>query len=446
MLNDYLERCAVIGAGGKMGSGIALLLLQEMARMEVERTGRVAGSGRLILVDMNDEILTGLQAYLRKQMLRYTEKSIVALRGYYQDRGDLLENREMISDFINGALSMIRLEKDIKEAAPARLVFEAIAENLEVKAQVFSTLRGICGDGAYFLTNTSSIPISVQAERAGLAGRIIGYHFYNPPAVQRLLEIITTPQTDKNLQELATQLGKRLKKIQVPSRDVAGFIGNGHFMRDAVFGMELASQLEKDAAPHEAIYMVNKVSEEFMVRPMGIFQLMDYVGVDVCQMIMKTMNTYIGDEDIHSALIDQMNEAGVKGGQFPDGSQKDGFLKYEKGRPVGVFSLKEKDYHMIDQSGWSKTCDDKLGKPPAEHVGWKALSKDKNIDDRLRSYFGALFKADTLGAKLAQQYLRKSRQIARKLVDDEVAYNIDDVNKVLRNGFYHLYGPENDYF
>ena len=446
MLNDYLERCAVIGAGGKMGSGIALLLLQEMARMEVERTGRIAGNGRLILVDMNDEILTGLQAYLRKQMLRYTEKSIVALRGYYKDRDDLLENREMISDFINGALSMIRLEKDLKEAAPARLVFETIVEDLEVKARVFSTLKGICADDAYFLTNTSSIPISVQAERAGLAGRIIGYHFYNPPAVQRLLEVITTPQTDKNLQELATELGKRLKKIQVPSHDVAGFIGNGHFMRDAVFGMELAAGLEKDAAPHEAIYMVNKVSEEFMVRPMGIFQLMDYVGVDVCRMIMKTMNTYIEDEDIHSELIDQMNEVGVKGGQFPDGSQKDGFLKYEKGRPAGVFSLKEKDYHMIDQSGWSRTCDDKLGKPPAEHAGWKALSKDKNIDDKLKSYFGALFKADTLGAKLAQRYLRKSRQIARKLVDDQVAYNIDDVNKVLRNGFYHLYGPENDYF
>ena len=69
MLNDYLEKCAVIGAGGKMGSGIALLLLQEMARLEVEQTGRIAGSGRLILIDMNDEILTGLQAYLRKTRL-----------------------------------------------------------------------------------------------------------------------------------------------------------------------------------------------------------------------------------------------------------------------------------------------------------------------------------------------------------------------------------------
>ena len=74
------------------------------------------------------------------------------------------------------------------------------------------------------------------------------------------------------------------------------------------------------------------------------------------------------------------------------------------------------------------------------------MSKDQNKDDKLKAYFEALFKADTLGAKLAQRYLLKSREIARKLVADEVAYNIDDVNKVLMNGFYHLYGPENDLF
>ena len=319
-------------------------------------------------------------------------------------------------------------------------------ENLEVKTRVFSTLKEVCADDAYFLTNTSSIPISAAAQKAGLGGRLIGYHFYNPPAVQRLLEIITTPQTDKKLQELAGELGKRLNKIQVSSHDVAGFIGNGHFMRDALFGMELAAELQKDAADYEAIYMVNKVSEEFMVRPMGIYQLMDYVGVDVCRMIMKTMNTYIKNEDIHSDLIDQMNDAGVKGGQFADGSQKDGFLKYEKGRPAGVYLLKENDYLMIDEKGWSKSCDEKLGAPAAEQVTWKAMSKDQNKDDKLKAYFEALFKADTLGAKLAQRYLLKSREIARKLVADEVAYNIDDVNKVLMNGFYHLYGPENDLF
>ena len=445
-MNDYLDTCAVIGAGGKMGSGIALLLLQEMARAEAEKTAKIAGRGRLYLVDMNDDILTGLQSYLKKQMLRYTEKSIVALRGYYKDRPDLLENHEIVSEFIGSALSMVRLVTDIKEIGKAKLIFEAIVEKPDVKARVFSQIKEICGDDSYILTNTSSIPISVLDEMAGLNGHIIGYHFYNPPAVQKLLEIITSPNTDKKLHGMATELGKRLRKIQIPSNDIAGFIGNGHFMRDGLFGMQLAAELEKETFPHEAIYLANKVSEEFMVRPMGIFQLMDYVGIDVCRMIMKTMDTYIDTETIHSDLIDKMNDAGVKGGQFADGSQKDGFLKYEKGRSVGVFSLEKNDYIMFDDTGWTKTCDDKLGSPPEGHLNWKAMSKDKNKNDKLRAYFAALFQANTLGARMAQRYLTKSKEIAQKLVSDGVAHNIEDVNAVLMNGFYHLYGPENEYY
>lgn len=446
MSNDYLDTCAIIGAGGKMGSGIALLLLQEMARTEAEKTGKISGRGRLYLVDMNDDILTDLQSYLKKQMLRYTEKSIVALRGYYKNRPDLLENHEIVAEFINTALSMVRLVTDIKEIGPAKLIFEAIVEKPDVKARVFAQIKEICGDDSYILTNTSSIPISVLDEMAGLDGRLIGYHFYNPPAVQKLLEIITAPNTDKKLHDLATDLSKRLRKIQIPSHDIAGFIGNGHFMRDGLFGIQLARELEKETAPHEAIFLANKVSEEFMIRPMGIFQLMDYVGLDVCQMIMKTMDTYIDTETIHSDLIDKMNDAGVKGGQFADGSQKDGFLKYEKGKPVGVFSLDKNDYFMFDHAGWTKTCSEKLGSPPEGHLPWKAMSRDQNKDQKLKAYFAALFQADTLGAQLAQRYLIKSKEIAQKLVSDGVAHNVEDVNAVLMNGFYHLYGPDNNYY
>ena len=446
MLNEYLETCAVVGAGGKMGRGIALLLLQEMARTEAEKTGKISGRGRLYLVDMNDDILTGLQSYLKNQMLRYSEKNIVALRSCYQDRPDLLENHEIVAEFIGTALSMVRLVTDIKEIGQAKLIFEAIVEKPDVKARVFSQIKEICGDDSYILTNTSSIPISVLDEMARLEGRLIGYHFYNPPAVQKLLEIITSPKTDKKLHDLATELSKRLQKIQVPAHDVAGFIGNGHFMRDGLFGMELARELEKELAPHEAIYLANKVSEEFMIRPMGIFQLMDYVGLDVCRMIMKTMDTYIESETIHSDLIDRMYDAGVKGGQFADGSQKDGFLKYQKGRPVGVFSLKKNNYVMFDDAGWTKTCNLKLGVPPAGHLPWKALNQDQNKDQKLKAYFDALFQADTLGARLAQRYLIKSKEIARKLVTDGVAHNVEDVNAVLMNGFYHLYGPDNEYY
>jgi len=170
MLDDYLEKCAVVGAAGKMGRGIALLLLQEMARAEVRSSGKITGKARLFLIDTNDRALAEVQFYLRAQLIRYAEKSIVALRDGYRDRKELVENHEVIADFVNGALSMVRLEKDIQQVGQAKFIFEAIVEDIEVKARVFSTLRSICADDAYFLTNTSSIPISVLERQAAWPG------------------------------------------------------------------------------------------------------------------------------------------------------------------------------------------------------------------------------------------------------------------------------------
>ena len=76
----------------------------------------------------------------------------------------------------------------------------------------------------------------------------------------------------------------------MPSNDVAGFIGNGHFMRDALHGVAEVERLAAECGFVEAVYMVNRVSQDFLVRPMGIFQLIDYVGLDVCQCILGVMN------------------------------------------------------------------------------------------------------------------------------------------------------------
>ena len=73
------------------------------------------------------------------------------------------------------------------------------------------------------------------------------------------------------------------------------------------------------------------------------------------------------------------------------------------------------------------------------------LSRDRDKDKKLAAYFSNLMKADTRGARLAQPYLKRSKEIGQHLVDSKVAQSADDVNGVLLNGFYHLYGPINDY-
>lgn len=442
-LDARLEKVTVLGAAGKMGSGITLLLAAEMAKqgLKPENKGRTY---TLHAIDVSEEALSGLMSYLRAQLTKVAEKSIVGMRDLYADRADLVENHDVIAAFVEDALSVLRPSTVLESAAGSKLVFEAIIEDEGVKIDVLSKVDALCPD-AYYLTNTSSIPIGILDEGVGLGGRIVGYHFYNPPAVQRLLELITTKSTRPEVAELGRGLAKRLRKKVFPANDIAGFIGNGHFMRDILHATGEVKRLSGEMSEVEAIYVMNKVSQDLLVRPMGIFQLIDYVGVDVCRFIMGVMTEHIEGETLKDDLLDRMAEAGVMGGQFASGAQKDGILKYEKGRPAGVYDLGKGGYALLAEGGWAEKLDEKLGAIPSGHAPWRALLADPKKGEKLAAYFANLAGADTLGAELARAYLVRSQEIGQKLVADGVANSEDDVNGVLVNGFYHLYGPINEY-
>ena len=177
---------------------------------------------------------------------------------------------------------------------------------------------------------------------------------------------------------------------------------------------------------------------------MGIFQLIDYVGIDVVRFIMNVMDPYMQDEELHSLLLDKMINLDIKGGQHSDGSQRDGFLKYERGKPVGIFNPEKKEYIAIED--FKAQCDEKLGALPDSVVAWKSVVKMKNKDEVLKKYFDELNVLNTLGADLATKYGKRSKEIGKKLVSDNVALNEEDVNTVLMTGFFHAYGPINNYF
>jgi 3-hydroxyacyl-CoA dehydrogenase len=442
---DYSERfqnVTVVGAAGKMGSGILLLTAIEMADQWLKPENREK-LYILYALDVSQKALSGLMGYVRTQVLKAAEKKTVQLRKMYAHRRDLIENSEIIEQYIYDVLSLIRPVTTIASAYESKLVFEAASENPELKVKILSDINNNNPNKPWFFTNTSSIPISHLDKEAGLEGRVLGVHFYNPPAVQKLVEVIKADNTLPEIAEFASAFIKNLRKIEVPSYDFAGFIGNGHFMRDALYGMNEAIRLSAEVSFPEAVYMINKVSQDFLIRPMGIFQLIDYVGVDVCQFIMKVMNSYIQDEDIHSSLLDQFMEMGVKGGQNPDGSQKDGFLKYEKGKVIGVYNPEKQAYvPVIEIAG---KCDGKLGTPPSSIIAWKAAVGNPKKDELFRAYFSELKRLDTLGASLAKSYALRSKAIGEKLVADHVAYTEKDVNTVLLTGFFHAYGPINDY-
>jgi 3-hydroxyacyl-CoA dehydrogenase len=319
-----------------------------------------------------------------------------------------------------------------------------VFENEKLKIELLNMAKKHADPDAWYLTNTSSIPIGGLDAKLELGGRIVGYHFYNPPAVQKLLELITTDKTRPELKKAGEALAKRLGKKVFPANDIAGFIGNGHFMRDGLHAIAEADRLRQGGDWAPALYKMNRVSQEWLIRPMGIFQLIDYVGVDVTQMILGVMNTYLPGQGLQSDLIDALVDKKILGGQHHDGSQKDGILKYERGKPVAVYEL-DKGAYVPFSSGLADVADQELGALPEGYRPWKALLMDRGKKDLLDRHFAAVKGSETEGAQLAMGYLKASKGIGEALVSDGVALNADDVNGVLVNGFFHLYGPINDY-
>lgn len=442
---EKLRNVSVLGAAGKMGSGILLVTAMEMVNQKL-KPGNEKREFVLNAIDMSDAALSGVMNYVREQAFKIAERQIVKLRNFYANREDLIDNEQIIRAYARDILSLMRLSTRIENAYDSNIIFEAVVENPELKIELISQIKKNNKNQPWFFTNTSSIPISQLDQASNLQGKILGVHFYNPPAIQKLVEVIKTETSQPELSYFVSEFIRNTGKIEVPSRDIAGFIGNGYFMRDLLYAIEEVKRLVKEGYEyHEAVMMINHVTQDFLIRPMGIFQLADYVGIDVIQFILKVMNKGIKKEDLHSDIIDLYIERGVRGGQQDGGKQKNGFLFYENGKIEGVYDTGKKRYiNLVD---FKRDCRKILGDTPGNWKPWKEIMKDKNKDDYLKTYFDDLKNCKkTLGCQLSLNYLKRFKAIGQQLVRDKVALRYDDVNKVIMSGFHHAYGPVNNYF
>lgn len=413
-MDKNLNQVAVIGACGKMGRGIALLVLQEMALLACTED---PASYHLRLIDTNAAGFFDLKMYLKQQLLRFAEKNINRLRPFFADDPTKVSNRDIIQTFLDRALMLTNCSTSIQSASGSKLIFEAAFEDVSVKTEL---LKCLPKDACVF-TNTSSIPIGELAKRSGLGSHLIGYHFYNPPAIQKLLEIIPSSETSKELIELSIELGKRFGKTIVFSRDVAGFIGNGHFAAEIVYACELVESLVPPYTIEEAVQLVDEVTRDYLLRPMGIFQLLDYVGLPIIEQILLIM-------DLKADLIESWRNSGLVGGQTMEGEPKNGIFHYTNGKMDAVWSLDLKKYIPLKPLS------------PVE-LTWKKVQKDPKLLAEIPRHFENLKSDDTEKGKLAMKYLNRSKEIVNELVTKKIAASQEDVGVVLKNGFFHLYSP-----
>jgi 3-hydroxybutyryl-CoA dehydrogenase len=183
----------------------------------------------------------------------------------------------------DAAIGRITSSVRLDDLADVHLVIEAVVEDITVKQALFSNLDEICAPGTVLATTTSSLPVIQCAAATSRPGDVIGMHFFNPAAIMRLVEVVstvsTTPDTEATALEVASAIGKRA----VRCADRAGFIVNAllfPYLNDAV------KMLEAHYATADDIDSAMKVGCGY---PMGPFELLDVVGTDVSLAIQRTL-------------------------------------------------------------------------------------------------------------------------------------------------------------
>ncbi len=166
---------------------------------------------------------------------------------------------------------------DLKQAlAGADLLIEAVPEDMNLKKKVYAEIDSFAEDRTLYASNTSTLPITEMAALTGRPDRFIGLHFFNPPQLMPLVEVIPGSKTDSGMVEMAMGFVQKVGKQPVLcKKDVAGFIVNRVFIplvHEALYCQE------RDAVPMTTIDSAVKFRMSF---PMGIFELADYTGLDV---------------------------------------------------------------------------------------------------------------------------------------------------------------------
>jgi 3-hydroxybutyryl-CoA dehydrogenase len=183
----------------------------------------------------------------------------------------------------DAALRRISTTTSLDDFASVDLVVEAVAEELEVKRGIFTTLDEVCKPGAILATTTSSLPVVECAAATSRPGDVVGMHFFNPAPVMKLVEVVATISTTADVVATACQLARSWGKVPVTCGDRAGFIVNAllfPYLNDAV------RMLEAHYASAEDIDTAMQVGAAL---PMGPFALLDVVGLDVALAIQRSL-------------------------------------------------------------------------------------------------------------------------------------------------------------
>ncbi|HKO54798.1 MAG TPA: 3-hydroxyacyl-CoA dehydrogenase family protein [Thermoanaerobaculia bacterium] len=282
-----IRSIAVIGTG-TMGRGIAYL-------------SALAGYETFVH-DVETAALDGARGWLESTLRKGVEKGKVA------------------EDAAQAAMARVQMAQDLEPAVrTADLIIEAVPENLELKRELFAQADLFCSEEAILASNTSSISITTLAGNVERRDRFVGMHFFNPPHLMKLIEIVRGERTSAETIDETRAVAEQMGKTAIIVRDVPGFATS---RLGVAIGLEAIRMLEEGVASAPDI---DRAMELGYNHPMGPLRLTDLVGLDVRLGIAEYLAATLGPRFEPPRLLRELVAAGKLGQKTGQG-----FYNWEK--------------------------------------------------------------------------------------------------------------------
>ncbi|MEE9911648.1 MAG: 3-hydroxyacyl-CoA dehydrogenase [Deltaproteobacteria bacterium] len=302
MKAEDVKKITMVGAGD-MGHGIAASFLQ--------------GGYTVVLRDIEQRFVDKGMAGIKASFDKFKEKGKITPEAY--------------DDAFKRLIPMVDLQTAVKDAD---FIIEAVPEKLELKKSVFADLDKFAPRHAILASNTSNISISEIATATARPDKVIGYHFFNPALLMKLVEVIKGNKTADESVQIGYDLAKKIKKVPViVKKDSPGFIYN----RVNEPTLVLLSKIVEAGHP---------TPEEFdaalkPIMPMAPFELLDYVGIDVALHGLEYFAQVLSKDYKPSDAI----MAYLKSGNLGKKTGK-GFYDWSKGRPTIDLAKATKEFDL----------------------------------------------------------------------------------------------------
>ncbi|HVY77410.1 MAG TPA: 3-hydroxyacyl-CoA dehydrogenase NAD-binding domain-containing protein [Solirubrobacterales bacterium] len=266
----------------------------------------VVGAGTMGAGIAQIAALGGYETRLHDPLPAALEKGIERLHGSLAKGATKGLWGEAEADAASGRVGAARSLADLGECD---LVIEAAPEELGLKRQLFASLAATCGESAILASNTSSLPIAAIATEVPRRERVVGMHFFNPPALMKLVEVVATADSSAGALEATAEVGRRMGRTPIRAKDSPGFIAN-RLARP--FTLESLRMLADGVADAARIDRVVRLGGGFR---MGPFELIDLIGLDVNLSVARSFYAQGGEPERWrpSPIQEELVDAGQLG-------------------------------------------------------------------------------------------------------------------------------------